>query len=47
MLSPPDDADQVTYLEEGVAVSFSLTRKIYKEPSYLGVQQAVFENNPE
>jgi hypothetical protein len=46
MLSPPD-ADKVTYLEEGVAVCFSLTRKIYKDPSYLGEQQSILEKNPE
>jgi hypothetical protein len=46
MLSPPD-WDKVTYLEEGVAVSFSLTREIYKDPSYISKQQAIFEKNPE
>jgi hypothetical protein len=46
MLSPPD-ADKVTYLEEGVAVVFSLTRKIYGDPTYLGKQQEVLEQDPD
>ncbi|WP_339030482.1 hypothetical protein WI604_03915 [Bradyrhizobium symbiodeficiens] len=44
LLSPPD-ADQVTYLEEGVAVSFSLSRT-YANHNYLGEQVKIFEENP-
>lgn len=46
MLSPPG-SDQVTYLEEGVAVTFSLTRKIYENVGFIDKQQAIFEDNPE
>lgn len=46
MLSPPD-ADQVTYLEEGVAVVFSLTRSTYVDPTYLSAQQKILEEDPE
>jgi len=46
MLCPPD-RDDVTYLEEGVAVSFSLGRSIYRDPGYLGAQLKIFEESPD
>ena len=47
MLLPPD-WDKVTYLEEGVAVAFSLSRTgIYKNDCYVGKQQGVFEGDPD
>jgi hypothetical protein len=45
MLSPPD-TDQVTYLEEGAAVRFSLRRSIYKDARYICEQRKIFEEYP-
>jgi hypothetical protein len=46
MLCPPD-RDNVTYLEEGVAVSFSLGRSIYGDARYIGEQLKIFEKYPD